>query len=736
MLSDTHFAYTQCPLNGGSSKADGDDGGDPLDFILDDVAVEDQQGESAAGGVSCAAHMGVAAAAMEGGSGVAGRSGAAKNAKKSVNEGGRGKGKAAEKKVPLARKAQGAAGGPRGSVRKAGTGTLNKPAVAQGVRKAAGRGRKRKVVSESEETEEESELEVLPATGASAAEEAEECVSVVQEGGGTGMAHEQDQLACGGKAEEGGSERPRRQGLRARAPGKRAVVEEENEGSEGESCSEFSDASEDEDYVAQPRGASGARAASTPQTAADPPAQSPALAAAGAADLDAQAAGAGRNAARQQGGAANTKGAKEPARKPGKRQGRPAAAAGASQEPPAKRAAGATRGARMSAAAAAAAAAPKKASSAVAGAGGAGSVGSGGCEKRPSTKQLAYLVALKCPEKPATMAECSALIDKYRALASAAREARDIAEAEAEAAAAAAGEEVEEEEEEEAPKEVTKQELRETLQNVFGHEDFRSGQEEALTRVLKGQSTLLISATGGGKSLCFQLPACHLGGAILVVSPLLSLIQDQLQHLPPGITGATLNSTQTMDERQGVVGALKQGKIHVLFVAPEQLMTDNFVVLAKSIPPFKLACIDEAHCVSEWAHNFRPSYLRLRHILQGALRIRTILALTATATRAMERDITAALGIAPSGVIRTGLLRPNLHLSVSTESERQMALLNLLQRDPRFKTGSVIVYCSLRTQCQTMATYLTTHSVQAEAQILKRSLYGACMYSLQEGTDF
>ena len=286
------------------------------------------------------------------------------------------------------------------------------------------------------------------------------------------------------------------------------------------------------------------------------------------------------------------------------------------------------------------------------------------------------------------MAECSALIDKYKALASAARDARDIAAAHAEEAAFAAGEVAEEEEE--ARKEVTSQEMRETLQKVFGHKDFRSGQEEALTRVLKGQSTLLICATGGGKSLCFQLPACHVGGAILVVSPLLSLITDQLQHLPPGITGATLNSAQTMHERQGVVDALKQGRIHVLFVAPEQLMTDNFVVLAKSITPFKLACIDEAHCVSEWAHNFRPSYLRLKNILQGTLRIRTILALTATATRAMERDIIACLGIEASGVVRAGLLRPNLHLSVSAETERQLALLNLLERDPRFKTASIL----------------------------------------------
>ena len=195
---------------------------------------------------------------------------------------------------------------------------------------------------------------------------------------------------------------------------------------------------------------------------------------------------------------------------------------------------------------------------------------------------------------------------------------------------------------------------------------------------------------------------------------MLSLISDQLQHLPAGITGATLNSSQTHAEQLAVVQGLKEARIDILFIAPERLMTDSFIALAKSIAPFKLACIDEAHCVSEWAHNFRPSYLRLKSILHGALRIRTILALTATATRAMEKDIIASLGIPHDGVIRAGLLRPNLHLSVSTESERQLALLNLLTRDPRFKSGSIIVYCSLRAQCQTLAQYLSTHSVQAD----------------------
>jgi RecQ family ATP-dependent DNA helicase len=255
--------------------------------------------------------------------------------------------------------------------------------------------------------------------------------------------------------------------------------------------------------------------------------------------------------------------------------------------------------------------------------------------------------------------------------------------------------------------------MKETLQVLFGHEDFRSGQEEALERVLDGKSTLFISATGGGKSLCYQLPAYRLKGTTLVISPLLSLIQDQLEHLPSSIRGATLNSQQTQEEYHSVVQRLKAGEVDVLFVAPERLFTDAFISVARCLPPFPLVCIDEVHCVSEWAHNFRPSYLRLRPLLRDVLHARCILGLTATATRSMEREIIEALGIEPEGIVRSDLVRKNLRLTVSKDKNRQLSLLDMLQKDPRFKTGSVIVYCSLRAQCEDVAKYLIGQSVSA-----------------------
>jgi len=177
------------------------------------------------------------------------------------------------------------------------------------------------------------------------------------------------------------------------------------------------------------------------------------------------------------------------------------------------------------------------------------------------------------------------------------------------------------------------------LQEVFGHEAFRQGQREAILSVLANHRTLLLLATGCGKSLCYQLPAYLLReeGFTLVVSPLVSLMSDQLARLPGCLRGAICSGQQSRDSAREVMRAVRARLVDVLFVSPERLATWSFD--GCGLPPIALACIDEAHCVSEWSHNFRPDYFRLHEYLVESLGARRILALTATATRPTVKSV-------------------------------------------------------------------------------------------------
>jgi len=183
------------------------------------------------------------------------------------------------------------------------------------------------------------------------------------------------------------------------------------------------------------------------------------------------------------------------------------------------------------------------------------------------------------------------------------------------------------------------QDLTAVLQQVFGHSDFRPGQQEAILSVLGGHQTLLLLATGSGKSLCYQLPAYLLReeGLTLVVSPLISLMADQLMRLPSCLRGAVCSGQQSRDTAREVMRAVRARLVDVLFVSPERLAMWSFD--GCGLPPIALACIDEAHCVSEWSHNFRPDYLRLNEYLVGSLGARRVLALTATATRPTVQSV-------------------------------------------------------------------------------------------------
>jgi ATP-dependent DNA helicase Q4 len=183
------------------------------------------------------------------------------------------------------------------------------------------------------------------------------------------------------------------------------------------------------------------------------------------------------------------------------------------------------------------------------------------------------------------------------------------------------------------------------------------------------------------------------GSIVLVISPLLSLVQDQIDKLPRFLTGATISSQQTPKQTNRILKDIREHKVKVLFVSPEKISSEHFQRIVPTLPPIAFVCIDEAHCVSEWSHNFRTSYLRLNAVLRQKLNVKCILALTATATKRTEEDICKLLSIPTEAVIRVPVIRKNLKLSCSTDSDKFKALVALL-KTPRFSSlKSMIIYC-------------------------------------------
>lgn len=261
---------------------------------------------------------------------------------------------------------------------------------------------------------------------------------------------------------------------------------------------------------------------------------------------------------------------------------------------------------------------------------------------------------------------------------------------------------------------------------VFGFSDFRPGQKDSIMRILDGMSTLVVLSTGAGKSLCYQLPAYlyakHSGALTVVVSPLVSLMEDQITGLPAGVHGACLHSNMAQAQRDSVISALKEGKVHFLLVSPEALVMGGSAHTSfpspGQLPPIAFACIDEAHCLSEWSHNFRPSYLRLCKILRSRYGVKCFLGLTATATRSTARDVANHLNVGDdqSATIRGAAVPPNLILSASRDELRDEALINLLHGERFRSCPSIIIYCSRREQTTRVATLIRT-SMQTEVNL-------------------
>ena len=221
--------------------------------------------------------------------------------------------------------------------------------------------------------------------------------------------------------------------------------------------------------------------------------------------------------------------------------------------------------------------------------------------------------------------------------------------------------------------------LNEALRTHFGYERFQPGQEEVIRRVLDGKDTLAILATGAGKSLCYQLPALLLPGTTVVVSPLIALMKDQIDMLAEAGISSTiaLNSTLSDEEEVSYLERVARGNLKLIYVTPERLEDESFVEVLKRLH-VPLFVVDEAHCISQWGHDFRPAYLNLGRVI-AALDKPTVLALTATATPAVREDIVTQLGIPHTKPIVRGFDRPNLVYEVArtaTEADKLRVLKN------------------------------------------------------------
>jgi ATP-dependent DNA helicase RecQ len=255
--------------------------------------------------------------------------------------------------------------------------------------------------------------------------------------------------------------------------------------------------------------------------------------------------------------------------------------------------------------------------------------------------------------------------------------------------------------------------LKATLQQHFGHSQFRPGQEQVAEALLAGRSALAIFPTGGGKSLCYQLPALHLPGLTLVISPLIALMKDQVEALrAKGIAAARLDSTLSTEEVAGVFESMRNGDLKLLYIAPERLLSENFMARLERTK-ISLLAIDEAHCISEWGHNFRPEYLRLAEVARR-LQLHPVLALTATATPSVAEDIRRAFLIEQRDHVQTPFHRANLALYVTpVDASKRLAML--AQKLLKFRRFPAIVYVTLQETAEHVATHLARSGIVASA---------------------
>ena len=245
----------------------------------------------------------------------------------------------------------------------------------------------------------------------------------------------------------------------------------------------------------------------------------------------------------------------------------------------------------------------------------------------------------------------------------------------------------------------------EVLRQYFGYASFRKGQEALIDSILEGRDTLGIMPTGAGKSLCFQVPALMLEGVTLVISPLISLMKDQVSALcQAGIRAAYLNSSLTYPQYRKALANACAGVYKIIYVAPERLLTEEFLAFSHRVR-IALVTVDEAHCISQWGQDFRPSYLKVPEFVAQLDERPVLAAFTATATEEVKRDIAAMLSLRDPFTITTGFNRDNLYFEVDKPPDKMAALLRYLRDNPG-KSG--IVYCTTRKTVEEVCQKLRT----------------------------
>ncbi|WP_026976461.1 DNA helicase RecQ [Flavobacterium tegetincola] len=251
--------------------------------------------------------------------------------------------------------------------------------------------------------------------------------------------------------------------------------------------------------------------------------------------------------------------------------------------------------------------------------------------------------------------------------------------------------------------------LHANLKEHFGFEQFRQHQEDIIQTVLSGQDTVAIMPTGGGKSICFQLPALLLPGITIVISPLIALMKDQVDSLKAnGIPACFINSTQSSEEQQFYIDALREGTIKLVYVAPESL---SYLDQAFNSLQISLIAIDEAHCISAWGHDFRPAYTNLGY-LKNRFRATPVLALTATADKATRADIVQQLNLINPKIVVASFDRKNLSLEVRPALDRVKQIIDFIENRP---DESGIVYCLSRKTTEELAQKLQQKGIKAKA---------------------